>query len=73
MSTVFIPVYLIHGLVPCLPFFQGQDISFFYTTIRKLMFFMSTFTYVYFFSRTSTLSTFFPVRMFRSVTGYAGI
>ena len=30
--SFFISVYLFHGLVPCLPFFHGQDISFCYTT-----------------------------------------
>ena len=30
--SFFMSVYLSHGLVPCLPFFNGQDISFCYTT-----------------------------------------
>ena len=35
------PVYLFHGLIPCLPFFHGQDISFCNTTSRKLMFYFT--------------------------------
>ena len=30
--SFFMSAYLFHGLVPCLPFFHGQDISFCYTT-----------------------------------------
>ena len=32
LVSFFMSVYLFHGLVTCLPFFHGQDISFCYTT-----------------------------------------
>ena len=60
----------------CLPFFHGQNISFCYTTSRKLMFWFFFFFFFYrylLFSQTRNLSTFFTVKMFRSVTAYAGI
>ena len=85
--SFFMLVYLFRGLVPCLPFFHGQDISFCenWCSFSRLEYFgflcqrqnvkfisLAFCTHAcLLISRTGVLTIFFTLRMFRSVTAYA--